>query len=588
MKIKTILFAIIIMCLMCPFKPCVASDTDSEAVSLAEPQQHKRKVYVDEKGKFIYWPMSMPFWVRLTESPKEDAPSYLLQKMQTGSSNSKMSDMKGGIKLEIQGRQFIRWYDVKTDETTFLKFYADGQPPIVQESLDHAPLFQGKETLYYGKNLTMSIASKDEISGVEAVYYSIDGAKFQLFSSAIPIQQEKPYHIRIYAVDRVGYAGKPKSLHFFVDLTSPETKHTLHTNFLEDILSPDTTIQLTAGDIHSGVKTIFYGLDDTDEGTIYKKKHIPLDKISDGVHTLYYSSNDEVLNREQQRSYTFYLDNTPPKVTRRFLVDHHHDDGTDFVSPRTRIALSATDNKVGMGRIQYDIGENKDLLYREPFLVRLKSGVHTISFRGADKLDNISKKIDLPIQMDDSAPRSSHEILGAKFRQRNDTWMTKDTVIHLTAKDSDSGVKSIYYQVGEKPGYLNYSKPFTIKHEGRYLFKFHSRDNVNNREADHTGIFLVDNTAPKIIVTFSLESKSSVQAENGDKLNVYPRDTSLFLGATDNSAGIEGIWYKIADNKENLYSKALVFRDVGTYRVTIRSKDNVGNQSSQTIGFAIQ
>jgi hypothetical protein len=588
MKIKTILFTLIVLSIWLTPWTRAENNSQKEPGQLAPPLQHERKVYVDLENKFIYWPMSKPFWVRLAESPKQDAPSYLLHKFQVGSSNSDIKDLVGGITLEIQGRQFIRWYDVKTDQTTFLKFYADGVPPTVKESLDHAPIYQSKDTLFYGKNLTLSIASKDEISGVAAVYYAIDNAAFIPYDKTFPIDKEKPYHIRIYAVDRVGYAGKPKSLHFFVDLTSPTTTHTIHTNFLGDILSPDTTIQLTSGDTHSGVNRIFYGIDDPGEGNQYKDKHIPLDTLKDGLHTLYYSADDKVLNRETRQEYTFYFDNTPPQVSSQFQGDHHHADSTDFVSPRTRILLTATDNKVGMGRIQYDIGTRKDVLYREPFLVRLQSGTHTISYRGADKLDNISKKIDLPVFMDDTAPTSSHKIVGAQYRQRNDTWMTKDTVIHLDASDKDSGVQHIFFQIGDKPGYQTYKQPFKVEQEGRYLFRYHGLDNVNNRESDHSSILLVDNTPPKIIVTFSLESKQTRDGENGEKINVYPRNTSLFLGATDNSAGIEAIWYTIGENKEILYSKALPFTKPGTYHVAMRAKDNVGNQSTNSTTFIIE
>ena len=47
----------------------------------APPLQHQKKVFIAEKEKDIYWPMSMPFWVKLAASPEENAPSYLLSKV---------------------------------------------------------------------------------------------------------------------------------------------------------------------------------------------------------------------------------------------------------------------------------------------------------------------------------------------------------------------------------------------------------------------------------------------------------------------------------------------------------------------------
>jgi hypothetical protein len=39
------------------------------------------KIFVDAAENKIYWPMDMPFWVRLAASPDANAPSYLLQRV---------------------------------------------------------------------------------------------------------------------------------------------------------------------------------------------------------------------------------------------------------------------------------------------------------------------------------------------------------------------------------------------------------------------------------------------------------------------------------------------------------------------------
>jgi hypothetical protein len=157
----------------------------------AAPLQHKKKVFIDEQEKYIYWPMSMPFWVRLTPSPEENAPSYLLQRIYPKSNAELDEYMKKGIKLELTGQQFIRWYNAVTDETIYLKFFADGEAPVSDETLKGAPLWTAGEKLFYGKGLTGTISAQDSVSGVEQVYVSIDGNEFEPYAGKITFDREK-------------------------------------------------------------------------------------------------------------------------------------------------------------------------------------------------------------------------------------------------------------------------------------------------------------------------------------------------------------------------------------------------------------
>jgi hypothetical protein len=569
---------------------CFGEESRKEAEKPAPPLQHEKKVHVDEKRESIYWPMSMPFWVRLTNSPAENAPSFLLQKVHLNSQQDSKKYAQQGITLEIQGRQFIRWYNKITAETTFLKFYADGTPPTTKITPVHSPSSGTGERIFYGKGLKLSVSAEDEISGVEAVYISFNGAPFEPYGDTISLDQEKTYHIRAYAVDHVGYAGTPVSIGFPVDLTAPGTSHEVQGDFSGSVLAGGSTIRLTAADMLSGLKNTYYGFDSQPEPSLYKGKDIPLDGLKDGEHQLYYYSLDRVLNRENRRVYTFYLDRTPPRAEGRFQGVHHQAGEKHFVSPRTKIVLSAEDNKIGEEKIEYSFGGDKYKTYTGPFPLDLEPGEHMIRCRAMDKFGNMNTPAAMSFQVDGTPPITTREIKGAHFTQRNDTWITKDTVVHLAAGDDASGLSGIYYQLGEdvEPGYRRYDAPISISAEGRYLFKFHSMDNVGNRETDQTGILVVDNTPPQLVTTFSLVSKRGVTLDDGVTLAVYPRYTSLFLGAADNSSGIASILYRINKATEEVYTRAIRFQDEGTFSIKIRIEDNVGNVTNETIRFVIQ
>jgi len=554
----------------------------------APPLQHQKKVFIDEKEQNIYWPMSMPFWVRLTASPEENAPSYLLRKVHPKSVVEAEQYLKDGIKLEITGQQFIRWYNVVNDEFIFLKFYADGDAPVTAETLKGAPLWSEDERVFYGKGLVGSLSARDEVSGVEQIYVSIDGNQFEPYAGEITFDREKDWYLRFYAVDRVGYAGEPETLRFTVDLTPPQTEHQVHQNFLGDVLSTVTTIQLAAADNISGLKSIFYHLDRQTEPLVYKGDEIPLKELADGEHRLTYYSLDNVQNLEDKRTYDFYLDRTPPKASGGFVGDHHHESGVDYISPRTQIKLSAEDNKIGVERIEYTLQKDKYITYSEPFITFFKSGEHVITYRAIDRLKNMSAETKLPVRMDDTPPKSTYTIVGVKYQQRDTTWITSDTSVRLSASDDAAGVRGIYFQLGDKPGYQLYSQPISIPGEGRYLFKFYSTDHVENHETEKPYIFIVDNSPPTLMKTFSVPKTGTAPDSSGNDIDVYPRYTSLFFGAVDNSAGIAGIWYKLNEAKEVQYSTPLMFNDAGDFSLEVRLVDNVGNTSSETVRFVIK
>ena len=585
MNKTTVIYCILILAVLC---------LSAGAQDVAPQPGHERKVFIDETEQTIYWPMSMPFWVRLAVSPEKDAPSYLLQKIYPGSPGGSGNLLKNGITLEIEGRQFIRWYNVKTDETIYLKFYADGEPPVTVGALEGAPLWTTGEKVFYGVGLRCTLTSEDGVSGVDRIYLSMDGKTFEDYTGPFALDTEKDYFLRFYAVDRVGYAGEPVTLRFTVDLTSPETRHQVHTNFSGDVLSTATTVQLTAVDGSSGLKDIFYLMDDPGEPSLYSGKEIALDRLPDGEHRLTYYSVDNVRNVEEKKTYDFYLDRVPPETGSRFTVDHHREEGVDYISPRTLIALSAVDNKIGVERIEYLFRENKKekpgdyLTYSEPFKTPFKSGTHSVVFRAVDKLGNLSAETELPVRMDDTAPKSEYKIDGPQHKIRDTIWITRNTTISLSAVDDAAGVRGIYFQLGSKTEYQNYAEPITFDEENRYLFKFYSIDRVDNREIEQPYVLVVDNTPPTVIKTFSLAPTGTEPGEDGSEIDIYPRFTSLFLGAVDNSVGIAGVWYTLNGETEKEYSSPFMFKEDGDYTLNLRLQDNVGNTAKESIRFIIR
>ncbi|MBN1999795.1 hypothetical protein JW935_19725 [candidate division KSB1 bacterium] len=554
---------------------------------MADPIQHQIKVHVDPETHAVYWPKDKKFWIRLATSADEDATSFLLREM--GSKSEMTSDdyFNNGVSLDVSGAQFIRWYNSVSKDTVALKFYSDGDAPTSAVTLIEAPLFESDKK-YYGKGLKCTLESSDNLSGVADIYYSIDGESFQVYQSTLILDQEKPYHLRYYAVDKVGYAAQPEVVEFSVDLTPPATKHETVENFIGDVLSPSTTFTLASTDAISGLDNIFYKFDDAAEFITYKGGNIALAELVDGEHHLRYYSIDKVANTEEVIDYPFYLDKVSPVSDIEVVGDKYSPlEGNDYVSPRSKVKLSSTDNKIGVDHIEYAINQGTFTTYGDPFPGPGNEGEFTVSYKAVDKLGNMSDVKNLGLRMDIKPPVSKFDFTGAHYAQSGVVWMTGDTRVVLSAEDDACGVLKTEYKIAEEAN-KQYSEPFNIQDEGRYLLKYWSYDQVNNREPDQSVMLIVDNTPPKIVETFSIVPTDTAETTDGKPMLVFPKFTSVFLATVDNSAGIDGIWYSVNGEAEKTFAETLFFETNGTYNLKVRSKDHVGNESSIEFAFMIR
>ncbi|MBN2010025.1 hypothetical protein JW960_11840 [candidate division KSB1 bacterium] len=554
---------------------------------LAPPMKHEIRVYVDPANGDVFWPTTLPIYIRLTTSPEEGAPSFLLKNISKANKEGLEKYLDTGIKLEMNGNQFIRWYNYVTKDTMILKFSADGVPPVCTIQFSNAPKFISPKSTFYGKGLKCTVGSNDDVSGVRKTYFSIDGLEFEPYNDEFLCSKEKEFSVRYYAVDMVGNASAVEESKFEVDLTSPTTKHTVETNFAGTVLSPNSTIRLTSEDQLAGVRQIFYNFDDATENQPYNDKAISVDALSDGEHTLNYQAVDRVDNQETPLSYVFYLDKIPPTVNIELEGDQYRSTNQLFASSRTFVVLQASDNKSGVKRIERGVNAKDFTLYEDKFQLPASTDDYKITYRAADILGNMSETNTLVVHMDVAAPVTAYKFIGSNYQQRGINWINQHTQIQLTAADKEAGVILIRYKLGNDP-VADYSAPFSVVNEGKYDFQYWAIDRVNNQEQEQTLKIIVDNTPPEIMPNFSVSSIRSERTKDEQMLEVYPRNTSVFLASTDASASSAGIWYSIDGGTELKYETPIVFAKDGTYSLYIRARDRVDNETTKTLAFVIK
>jgi Bacterial Ig-like domain (group 3) len=376
-------------------------------------------------------------------------------------------------------------------------------------------------------------------------------------------------------------------------------------DYLGDVLSPRSKIDLTSvdkvvvgsepvfqikgslesSDFGSGVANIYYRFNQ--QGFKPYNSTLAMVGLKEGDNVLEFKAKDNVNNKEQNQTYEFFLDKSAPVVTSDVVGDQYQSRGRVYVSERTKIKLTAEDNKAGVEEITYAINGGTIRLYREPFPLPKGTVIQTVEYHAKDKVKNSSfGSVDMKmlnkraLNMDVVPPTLSNGYLGRKHTTRDTIFINKNSKIVLKASDGLSGVKAIGYKINGGFGF-EYKKPFSIEEEGFYEVDYFGTDMVNNRNTDKF-YFEVDNTAPRITYVLSSDPIGSMKFKKYEALlDVYPKGINLFLAAADNRIDVAKIYYAINGGRETEYVTPINLNKQGIVTFKIRALDFLGNENSE-------
>ena len=461
---------------------------------------------------------------------------------------------------------------------------ADGIAPISVITFSGAPSYNNQGVDYYGKGLSYSLSSSDQISGVKSTYRSHD-SDYTLYESTMDVTTEGENSIYYFSVDNVGNTEDTKISSFVLDLTPPVSNYTLSDVYGDNILGPTFNIGLESTDNLSGVKGTYYTIDDMSQ-RVYGSP-INLSGLSDGPHTLRFYSDDNVENEESMKELMFYLDKINPE-TKLVVIGDQHDATYYYVSPRTTFELPATDNKAGVAKTSFSINKQDAQTYTAAFSLPNELGLHSITYNSEDNVRNVEEKETRTFYMDNKSPNTSIDYGMPQFFTRDTLFINQTTPITIIPRDKHSGVQATTTTVN---GEVQAGNEFTIPSEGHKEIVFSSVDMVNNQEEDKTSRVYVDNTPPEIFINFSLDNIGTE-----DNLPVYPNYVRMFVGATDEKTGTKSIKYSIDGGKMTEYSSPRTldiserdtFTESKVYEVEVIAEDMLGNTSTKEHKFIVK
>ncbi|WP_281615954.1 hypothetical protein [Flammeovirga sp. SubArs3] len=558
------------------------------------PLDHEKSVYVDNSGTYVN--KSLPLYLNFTTSKEEGAAVYSLN-------NEEEVHEEDPLFLDTEGPNYIRskWMvDPETKEYLSPKrevkyeVIADSKAPISKISFDGTKLHDNGVEAFYGKNLMMHLVANDTYSGVNNIYYSLDGETFHPYTYSVPLSQEGQHIVYYYSADNVGNPEEVRTSTFKIDLTSPESgAEWKGLVYNENIISPNTTLRLYSEDAMSGLDHIEFAYDNS-AFDVFQYQPISVKDLKDGEHVIHYKGIDLVENEEVEKTISFYVDKIAPEINHAINGDQYIDGNTIYVSPRTTFSITSSDNKAGVKQVFYSTnGGHNFTPYSNEFTLKNELGEHHISYNASDNVNNKTGNKTIEgsdiLFMDNISPSTSLEYIGEEFEHRDTLFITSKTQIKLTSSDTHSKVRETFFALNGESD-KTYSGAFNVNEDGFQTLSYHAIDHVNNEEGSNEVSFFVDNEGPEIYHNMSIEPIG----KHGE-FDVYPAFTKVYLGATDKHVGTEEIKYSINGGPLTLYSsgsnldiseKEHLKRDQH-YKIKVVAIDNLGNESTKSFEFYV-
>ncbi len=546
-----------------------------------------KKIYQSADGK-IFVNKSLPLYFKISESKNPNAEHKLLISHTTPKITNPVYLAKEGLNIF-----YSPWaVDTTTKQLVYPKknvvfeLYADGTPPKTSVH-NNIISYEKTDSLYFGKNLKIWFSATDATSGVEQTYISVNGEPYSDYlHDTLTFEHGLTYTIKYYSTDYVGNYEKEQSITFTIDTTRPLTNLVVTGSHIDNIISDNCKVSLKPQDAFSGTAKTYYYIDNQAK-KVYTTP-INVSNLREGRHILHYFTKDNVNNIENEKSYEFFIDRTPPMLIDEIIGDYVYVNGKAYTSGRSQIQLTAIDNRAGVKAIYYSYDCKDWTLYDKPFYLPANQDNVKIYYYAEDNvgnktqcdINNSSSTKLFASQMDLTPPDLKHRFSSPVISLFDTVYISDKTSIILYATDDLSGLNNISYQVDNEQS-VQYSTPFKYNNNGYHKITYFGFDKVNNMATDEFYV-MVDTVAPEIFVNFSYNPFIV------DNKEVYPKGTKVFIASTDDKIGVRSIKYQINNSSEKLYSNYLTFNTSGNYSVTVKSYDNLGNEGIKVFNFIIK
>ncbi len=543
------------------------------------PKKNKYIIYVDSTNDKIYYNKKLPVYFWISDKPDNTGHDVLLKPEVKKFANPYYFDTEG-----------INTFRVKNPrgpyEEAIFEIWADDRPPLMNYHIHNLYKVPEKNKIFIGPKSQIRLDGIDGISKVKDIFYSINNQNFIYYKRPISITKAGKNIIKFYGCDLVGNCSDTISKVVYVDITPPSVHPKILNSYSDSILGKTSKITFIATDSLSGAKAIFYCSSKKGNFKLYRYP-ILVSRQSSGKHKIYFYAVDNVGNRTELKTLTYFIDNIPPTVSFNIKGNYFKRSDIYYLSPNTKIQLTAKDN-FDVHKIFYYIYGRK-YLYNGLVDLSKFSGMFPVFFNAIDVANNKSNTGSIKIFIDNEPPKTNILIGSPKFRNRDTIFISSKTKISFQAHDKYSLISKTEFAVNNLD-FHKFIKPFTLDKEGLYLVNYRSIDAIGNIENTKTSIIFVDNTPPDIKIIFSVEP-FDIKITKNDTIPIYPTNVKLYLGAVDKKTGEQTIYYSLNNSRFVQYRTPITFyirKRENFFTLRVKSKDKLGNLKTEQTSFIIR
>jgi outer membrane protein OmpA-like peptidoglycan-associated protein len=159
---------------------------------------HPAKLFVDSIGQ-VYTRVDAPAYFFIAPADAQD------KLMLVPSSDKGANPMK----WDGSGSHYLVHKDLERNMNIRFRILADGQAPRTSFFIDNGLIFHLNNVYFVESGARVNTKARDDMSGVEETYISINNQDYIPIGSAPQFANEGEFLVRVYSVDNVGNAETP-------------------------------------------------------------------------------------------------------------------------------------------------------------------------------------------------------------------------------------------------------------------------------------------------------------------------------------------------------------------------------------------
>ena len=246
--------------------------------------------------------------------------------------------------LTEEGSQVIYYYSIdkmgNKEALKTINVIVDKTAPEVLVVIN-APFAKKDQTIYAADNFTYNytLSAKDNISGVASLTYAVPGAEQKQYMKPFSVNASTPVKIEVTSEDRVGNVTKKyktkivdengtmlaesvEDIQIVVDNIAPTVEIKADKPFYMkeklSIASKDYKYTITAADAESGLKAIYYRIDNKGEFILYTGE---LQFYTNGLHKIEAIAKDGVGNISKTAVLDVFVDIIPADTNIKMITE---------------------------------------------------------------------------------------------------------------------------------------------------------------------------------------------------------------------------------------------------------------------------